>query len=286
LGELGEVVSEVVHCLGEIEGLDEVELAELDFDAEPPTVDGVRVAVPVLPRLADVCFAGRLELNRALVELRHAVSVEGALAVQEAVVRKLRRAIRAVFDVARESGIACGEGGEQLRQRGGVDLDTALAVRRLYADFRRALRPPLEETAEGVLTALRYAACALAVMTSSPVYAKARVTDRALLRRLHQRLVAWARAGKAMQEGLELLGDIRTSAELLRGINRRQELREHDHNLIRESSVVPSDVSAWFERLRALRGFDEQLDVLLEGFSQRRTAVLVDAILSRLLSLS
>jgi hypothetical protein len=53
--------------------------------------------------------------------------------------------------------------------------------------------------------------------------------------------------------------------DVRRGINRRQELREHDRALIAVLGRGPdSDTAAWFARLDALVGLDDELDAVLE----------------------
>jgi hypothetical protein len=256
---------------------------ELDFELEPATLDALPIAVPALPRLADVCFAGALELSRALLALGRAGSADELLMAMETALRKLRRAIRAVLDVAHESGVSAHATGEHLRQSDDFDLASTLLVRRLYAIFRRGLRRSEGEDAPAVLMTLRYAASALATLISSPHYGQARVSDRALLRRLQERLLAWARSDQRADRGLELLDDVWTSADLLRGINRRQELRAHDDALIQELCVGPeSDAQTWLARVRPLFGLDDQLDTLLDRAEHAHTLALVEELWLRL----
>jgi hypothetical protein len=259
---------------------------ELEFDLEPPTLDGLRLAVPALPRLADLCFAGGLELSRALQELGRAGGADELLIATETALRKLWRAIRAVLDVAHESGVGVLATGQHLRQSGGFDLASTLLVRRLYAVFRRGLRRAESEDAQAVLMTLRYAAGALANLMSSPHYRHARVSDRALLRRLQERVLAWARSDKCTDRGLELLEDVWTSADLLRGINRRQELRAHDGALIEELCCGSGgDAQAWLARVRPLFGLDDQLDALIDRTECGHTRPLVEEVRLRLLQL-
>jgi hypothetical protein len=136
-------------------------------------------------------------------------------------------------------------------------------VRRLYAEFRRNLRHAEGESSEAVLTALRYAAGALAPLTASPHCAAVRVSDRTLLRRQRARLLERSRDGKSIQVGLELLEDIWTCADLLRDINRRQELRAHDSQLMKELIEKSSrDRADWLANLDRLAGLDSDLDNL------------------------
>lgn len=287
LATAGKLEAGLKCALRTLQALEQLNLnaseGELDFEAEPPTLDGLRLAVPALPRLADLCFAGVLELSRALQELGRAAGADELLIATETALRKLRRAIRAVLDVAHESGIGALATGLHLRQSGDFDLASTLLVRRLYAVFRRGLRRAESEDAQVVLMTLRYAAGALATLISSPHYGHARVSDRALLRRLQERLLAWARGDKRTDRGLELLDDVWTSADLLRGINRRQELRAHDRALIEELCVdFAADAQAWLARVRPLFGLDDQLDALIDRAERGHTRPLVDEVRLRL----
>jgi hypothetical protein len=265
--ELAGLLQRAVACL---QLLEELHAGQADsdlfgFETEPTTLAGVPIEVSASPKLADVCFAGVLELNRAAQELTHARSDDDVLVALETAVRKLRRALRAVIETALSSGETELTFGEQLRGRDGFDLESTLAVRRLYAEFRRSLRRPQDLTAEAVLTALRYAAGGLATLMSSPAYARARISDRRLLRRLQERLLLWARSGRAVTSGLELLDDVWTCADLLRDINRRQELEVHDVALIRQLTCGASDTSErWLDQLEPLFGLDDALDLLID----------------------
>lgn len=256
-----------------------------EFDGEPTTLNGLPIVVASEPGLADVCFAGALELKQTAHELARSRTAEDLQVAVETGLRKLRRAIRASVAAAQLNGIELTEG-KQLRTRDSFDLEASLVVRRLYAQFRRALRPVENDTQFAVLTALRYAAGALATLMSSPDYERARVSDRRLLRRLQQRVLLWARSAREVERGLELLHDVWTSADLLRGINRRQELRVHDAALVAELSALPgADLSAWLSRFAGLEGFDDELDALVERAQVELERSRVASILARLAEL-
>src|SRR5262249_38620633 len=94
-------------------------------------------------------------------------------------------------------------------------------------------------------------------------YRAVRAQDRIVLRGLRDRAVAWGRHDRSSQEGLRLLGDIATCADLLRAINRRQELRSHDEALLRALAGEPGGGDDWWGRVQRLEGLDEALDLLL-----------------------
>jgi hypothetical protein len=213
-------------------------------------------------QIADLCFAGTMELRRVLRELNAAADDHGRLVAAEACRRKMRRAIRAVLEAAREAGVH-----DMFGEPGGcaADLASAVAIRRLYARFRGSLRRAADDTPEAVLAAVRYAGFALATLVSEPDYADVRASDRAVLRELRERALQWARGDRAVPAGLHLLDDVFTCGDLLRGINRRQELREQDGALIAALARSPdAETGGWFARLDALFGLDDDLDRLLE----------------------
>jgi hypothetical protein len=176
---------------------------------------------------------------------------------------------------------------EALEQRFDDELESSLAVRRLYAEFRQNLRRAEDESSEGVLTALRYAAGALAALTASPHYSAVRASDAALLRSQRARLLEWSRSGKPRAAGLQLLEDISTVASLLRDINRRQELRAHDTKVIADLLTGKSlDRAAWLTGLARLAGLDDSLDRLTAQLRATQGVEVLDAILAQLSQLA
>ena len=214
--------------------------------------------------VGDVCFASTLELRRVVRELETATDPDDLAVAAETARRKLRRGIRAVLEGAREAGDPDILGGEHQGRHQVADLAPALVVRRLYATFRRALREPIDDSPEAMMMAVRYAGGALAALLTSPDYAELRASDRIVLRRLRERVLAWAREKRSVVEGRRILADVATTADLLRDINRRQELRAHDTALLERGAGGPTqDVRAWIDALAPLTGLDDELDDLL-----------------------
>lgn len=111
---------------------------------------------------------------------------------------------------------------------------------------------------------MRYAAGALAAMVASADFSETRIADRRMLLGLQARLLTWARGERDTVDGRRLLSDISTAAELLRGVNRRHELRAHDAYLVAALLAEhPRDIAQvrrFLARLRALEGCDDRLD--------------------------
>jgi len=286
--ELGLILTSAIEQLQALERLHQNVAGEMElgFEWAPDAPSGPCRLEPRPLCLADACFGGVLELNRALQGLLQAHKRDDVLAAVETALRKLRRSICAVLDAAFEEGLLQLVGGEHLRQRRAFDLQTTLAIRRLYAEFRRTLRAPQAESREAVFAALRYAAGALATLLSSPHYLRTRVSDRALLRHLQARLLTWARSDQPIAPGLQLLDDVRTCANLLGGINRRQELRAHDCALVEQLRLGPvGEAREWLARFAPLSGLDDGLDTLLAGSASTTEAELVQQLIERLSTL-
>lgn len=280
--KLADLVNRSLDLFGMLERLDEAQAALAsgtdDFERWFTETTPVQAA----PRLGDLCFASAFELKRVQRGLLEADGPDDRLEALEAARRKLLRALRAVLATDGTTTGSTPHDADASPYRA-EDVECALAVRRLYANFRRALRPATDESNEGVLAALRYAAGALAALASEPAYAHVRASDRAPLRRLRDRMLIWARHDRSVSVGLELLEDVTTAADLLRGINRRQELRAHDVASIRELSRGPgNDAAAWLSQLEELFGLDDALDDHIEELKEALDAATVQRVLARL----
>lgn len=244
------------------------ETGEWGDHLEHTDVDGLPAVASALSdelwqQVGNLAFAGRSELRR-VERLLNASGVAQAERVVgcEAARRKLRRAIHAVLEVA---GQALGHGFDIAHGDG--EVEAALAVRRMYAKFRRSLPPCDAADPAQVRRALRYAAVSLAVMVGSADFSEIRVPDRQLLLGLQARILAWARERGSDAAGAQLYLDLQTAADLLRSINLRQELVAHDRALVEglaaAVAAARSDgdvVAAARPALTALLGKDDALD--------------------------
>lgn len=233
------------------------------------------------PRAADLCFGGAMELGGVVRQLDEARTPDEALVACEAGRRKARRALRAVLEAAADL-----EGGAVPRDtdaevaRLEAEIENAIVVRKLYARFRRSLRRPSAETPDEVMSCLRYAAGALAMLLTATESSNLRVSDRSMLRGLRDRVFAWARSDKDPRAGLDLLEDVFTSADLLRGINQRQELRAHDRALVADLVRAARFTSGTpqVDAFSRIEGMDDEIDSLIEhgkreGFGLVETAL-------------
>lgn len=284
--ELSRILETGIEVLGQLERLvsptseDEYQFPDKE---ESTWIGTIRSKAATAPRLADTCFAAMVELNRALRQLVQANGGAQRLVAAEAARRKLHRALYAVLANSVEPGTSEPGAATLLRQRFAVELESALVVRRMYAQFRRSLRRAEDSSRESVLTALRYAAGALATLTTSPHHGTIRLADRLLLSQQRDRLLDWSRAGRPAASGLQLLEDIWTCADLLRDINRRQELCAHDQGLVRELLHPAAQGGVlWVIRLERLLGLDDELDRLIARASKGYGAEVMMDVLLRL----
>lgn len=212
--------------------------------------------------VGDLCFGGALELGHVLRNLLITKHDEEILVAIEGGRRKLLRVTRAIARAARDHR----DSSPPREAAFDDEVEAACAVRRAYAELRRSLRQPTDDSPEAVLVAMRYAVGGLATLVASPVYREVRIQDRLVLRSLRDRALAWAQRDKSTHEGLRLLQDVFTCTDLLRGINRRQDLRAHDEAKLQTLVAGPhADRSGWWTSLRALEGLDDELDALIEA---------------------
>ena len=155
------------------------------------------------------------------------------------------------------------------------DIKDSLETRRLYGQFRRSLNRH-EEPADAaeVEEQLRKAAHRIAILRDRKIYPFLRVYDRVPIRRLQKRIHAWLEqsegAGKE-QEGRHLLSDLHSFAELLKQINNREDLREHDrrtsmrlYRIFFSSKNAPKQLEpGHLGDLELLLGRDDELDQIV-----------------------
>ena len=250
----------------EDEDEDEDEDEALDtnlFGLEPTAIGVGRLRDQAWRQVAESCFAGAVELRRSRREVVTLRSHDDLLVACESGQRKLRRLIQAIREGA---ALAAGQPllPASFARR---ELESALAVRQRFARLRRSLKPSAQVGAPSVLQSLRYAASGLAAIIGSSDFPEVRAADRMMLLSLQSRVLVWARNGGVSEDGARILKDVETAADLLRGINLRQELREHDSALVLalldETPLRPVEIVRYVNRLAQLEGYDDQLDSLL-----------------------
>lgn len=234
-------------------------------DSPIPADAAVELGDELWRQVSDLAFTAGSELRRAARMLERRKPDELA-AVCGSARRKVRRAIAALL-----AAIGSAQGDTYpIGLDHGAELEAALAVRTLYAKFRKSLPPCDRRDPTQVRRALRLAAVAVAVLVGHADFGEAREEDRRLIQRLQRRILAWARDGAAEEVGARLHQDLTAVADLLRAINLRQELVNHDRAALAELRAVARGAHSHADQvtlalpiLRGLVGFDDHLDEVL-----------------------
>ncbi len=147
-------------------------------------------------------------------------------------------------------------------------LETSLQVRRQYHklwSFAAAAGTVDPATARA---ALRGAGTRIAMLTGCPVYPQLREDDRFRIRELQSRILLWLREGDDELVATRLWQDFALFVEMLRQVNLREELIQHDRERVRAalSKLLGRGESALDEvrkDLVAVTGLDDALDELM-----------------------
>lgn len=255
--------------------LTELQELEPEGDVSDEDLDGMfddaESAVAREAKVGDLCFAGLIELRTAIRGLVDAKRPADRIAAVEMSGRRLRGALRAVLSLATVGTDTPPE------LPSNEELESALASRRAYSKLRRSLRRAESHTVDAVLRAIQYGAGALAALASSPDYAKLVESDRATLRELRDRAFAWAKGSRDVADGLALIEDLHTSADILRKINERSELRAHDRAVFSAVEAAQSDDERR-SLLVPVLGRDDELDALVARLDAGEATELVWAL--------
>lgn len=240
------------------------ETAETLFDI------GAMISAEMAAReITDLAFVARRELNRCRERLDRSIAAEDLVAMVSSCDAAIRRVRRALIPI---EGAMCEFHGVEPPMRRWVDLEVSLRVRRLYAQFSRAVVAVADDTVQLEIR-LAFLASRMSNIRSSDLYSCLRIEDRLEMQKLFSRIVRWLDSGDDRQSsrGFELWQDVKTFAALLLEVNNRQELREHDrkvtckavHRLFvndTQERNVPEDLRL---ELQTVLGRDEELDACI-----------------------
>ncbi|MCH9683579.1 MAG: hypothetical protein K0V04_19230 [Deltaproteobacteria bacterium] len=119
-------------------------------------------------------------------------------------------------------------------------------------------------------TRLRRAAMALSEAVSARYYRDLRIGDRVLLQEIQRELLRWLDSERDARDGEHIWQDLMGFVELTRGINRRQELIDHDRKTARVLAHALPDLSPeqqlpeeLWSRARTLRGWHQDVDPIV-----------------------
>lgn len=176
----------------------------------------------------DVLYFTGLELRATHRPLRR-LSVASEEAATHCA-RALGTVVRTMVTVERQ---ICEVFGGEPQLGWALEPGVALETRQAYSAFRNAIVPwgrfDGRVNADLVRTRLDLGRTAIAALEKSHVWPRFRMADRLEFLRLEERIVRWsARPVVLAREGASIWDDLVAFAELLEGINMRQELREFD----------------------------------------------------------
>lgn len=215
-------------------------------------------------RIADVAYMAQVELRQRAARLDGLAWDETTILIAECD-GALRRVTKALCAIDRAMARASDTPAylDFLSE-----LELSLRVRRCYARFRsRVLAGGGEVTGpDDVLAALRRTGTEIAVVVGLPLYPSLRLNDRLQLRGLQQRILAWIRT-RDLGVGLSIWRDVSAFVAILRHVDRRQELFEHDARVVLtavESLARHGMITdRCFQELARLDGRDDDIDALL-----------------------
>lgn len=147
-------------------------------------------------------------------------------------------------------------------------LDTSLQVRRQYRKLWSFATATGDVGPSTVRAALRGAGTRIAMISGHAVYNQLREDDRFRLHELQTRILEWLRDGDDDLVATRLWQDFALFVEMLRQINLREELLEHDREVLRASSAALRErgeaaLTEVRRALAALCGLDDGLDAAL-----------------------
>ncbi|MBX3271220.1 MAG: hypothetical protein KF729_13215 [Sandaracinaceae bacterium] len=235
-------------------------------------VDAIVSQFPSEGRVADLGFMALIELRQRLARVEALVPSDEpwhALSVLDSARRRIRKSIGAVATVLCQlEGLAPALGHAS-------ELATSLEVRRVYARLRRSIDATREPSQAELGARLRGIGTQIAILIGRPIYPDLRLDDRAQLRRLQARILAWLRLPPDTEEsfvvGRRLWTDLAGYARVIALVSHRQELLEHDAHVVAIAAGACRSTSRaelpdrLFERLLSLHGVDDEVDELLGG---------------------
>lgn len=268
LGEIGDYFEGQVAA----PHVDEIDAAgETDFLREI----GASISTELATReLADLAFMGSrevLEISRQLSRALGEHHFWKVVAHADAGIGRVRRALIPIESAMREF-----EGLPPKRRRW-ENLEDSLEIRRQYGMLWRAAQRAGNPLGEELVSAIRKIGQRIAILRRLKIYPFLRVDDRLAIRRVQKRIFTYLEQPRE-EAGRRLWTDLVAFFGLLRQINHRQELCEHDRRVVlgvhyelsrkvTAAGPIPPEV---LERLDPLLGRDDELDqVLLQPAGRR-----------------
>ncbi len=223
-----------------------------------------------LQELGDLVYFAIGELRGSLGELEKAVTTNRVLMMATLCESGLRSTRRALVSV--EAALFRFEDLEPPEHQW-VDVDVSLEIRKLYRDLRQDIMAhgtAGDAVNEELVRAVLYRLLAFRELR---IYPFLRVDDRVHLRNLLKRMLEWLNSEERDQERAgELWRDLTEFAQILAQVSFRQELREHDRQLVDhacrvlfQDGAAPAVPEKLRDEVRGLLGLNDALDRLIEG---------------------
>jgi len=242
--------------------------------------------------ISDVAFIATVELRQRESRLSALSSMHTTPVVLAECDSALRRVTKALCAIDRAIAVSTST---EAHLEYLSELDLSLRVRQCYAQFRsrvvaRASQFPNDTSADDIYGRLIGTGHEIAVIVGLPVYPLLRLNDRMQLRGLQQRTLAWLKSSpRDPGDGLRLWQDILATIAMFLHVNRRQELVEHDNDIVKMTLAEltaltggdSSPTATTWTMLAPLMGRDAELDVALE---QHRRGVWPTMMLGRLMA--
>ncbi|MFZ5438363.1 MAG: hypothetical protein ACOZQL_00075 [Myxococcota bacterium] len=209
-------------------------------------------------RVADIAFMARIELRQRLERLGEAATTGDGWEVLSQCSSALRRLQKSLS--ALEHAL-CEVEGRERRFSYDSELTVSLETRRQYRRLWSRVEELGEPGTEKVRPALRAAGTLIAMLVGKSVYSRIREQDRRQLRAFQERILAWLEPGAGDERaGVRLWQDFAGFVSMLRGINHRQELVEHDRKILRLLRAAADPAKEAPGLLLVLEGLDDALD--------------------------
>ncbi len=238
-------------------------------------------------KVADQCFVARLELSHWIESFREIDEVEDPWMLIARCNQGLGTFIKAATALEE---VVCRHDGTDPELGALSDTELCINLRRAYTRFRQAIGQDGEPLTGDLARRVQEAVDAIARLLGGALLTAIRISDRCQLMNMHERAHNWLLAGQLAdpKEGQHIWQDMLALSELMMQVNRRQELVEHDRELVGEllvrlSATEPEALPAvtWHSELSRLFGRAPDLDAIIDEPATTDTGTLF-AILSRI----
>lgn len=240
----------------------------ISFEDDPPAK---AVGATLSPQeVADLAFVCRSELVEIHQGLKHTVNMKNAWKIAAQGDRAVARTIRALIPI--EAALREYLGHAPLN-RSWFDLDDALAIRGKFIEFWLFTKKTGTPDGPNQSRAFESLRDRIADLRQDPIYPYLRIDDKLTIRSLQKRVLSFLEAtGSDTEEsGRRLWQDLIGFFDLLMHINRREELQNHDRQLVGRvnrdlfhltdaTEIMPPAIH---EQLKSLASLDSELDTLL-----------------------